>query len=192
MKNIPLKTFKSIVAWFEENDYIKPAFVYTKDSGTNIESLTKVFPYRLPPDFLEIYRYIDGQRINFVTGEVALGFYLNGQRLMCTNEIILCYESMCKHFNSEKLHEVVIPDTGIRQKWWDEGWLPMISDHCGNFLCIDMHPTKQGIVGQVIQFVHDECDRKIVSGSFNELLLDYLHGLQSGVYKFNLAYGWIE
>lgn len=34
--------------------------------------------------------------------------------------------------------------------WWDPAWVPIASDSCGNLVCVDLHPAKNGVRGQII------------------------------------------
>lgn len=57
------------------------------------------------------------------------------------------------------------PHAGVRARWWSPSWIPFASDGSGDHLCIDLDPAPGGVVGQVIELVHDHGDRPRISGS---------------------------
>ncbi len=76
----------------------------------------------------------------------------------------------------------------VRGNWWNGRWIPVSADGLGNCYCIDMDPAPGGTVGQIISFVHDECERTVIAHSFGEWLDDFAYDLETGEYVEN-AYG---
>ncbi len=62
------------------------------------------------------------------------------------------------------------PDKGIQSTWWDEGWVPFADNESGDYICLDLHPTKQGKRGQIIHFSHESGRRLLLTQSFNAWL----------------------
>ncbi|SHF41112.1 SMI1 / KNR4 family (SUKH-1) [Pedobacter caeni] len=61
------------------------------------------------------------------------------------------------------------PDGTIQKKYFHDKWLPIFSDHGGNFIGIDLDPDKKGKKGQVINFGRDEEDMYVLSENLEGL-----------------------
>ena len=70
----------------------------------------------------------------------------------------------------------------VRANWWNARWIPVSADSMGNCFCIDMDPVPGGTVGQIISFVHDECERTVIAHSFADWLDDFAYDLETGEY----------
>lgn len=62
------------------------------------------------------------------------------------------------------------PENGIKYGWWNPRWIPFTSNGSGDHFCIDMDPSSEGTVGQIIFVWHDMADRQCVSDSFSTWL----------------------
>jgi cell wall assembly regulator SMI1 len=58
------------------------------------------------------------------------------------------------------------PDAGVRAGWWNPQWIPFATNGSGDYLCLDLAPTGNGSVGQIITLWHDDGARKIEAQSF--------------------------
>ena len=67
----------------------------------------------------------------------------------------------------------------IRTDWWHPAWLPLTYDGSGNHVCLDLAPTAQGRVGQLIRMWHDDAERTLEANSFREWLAEFADGLES-------------
>lgn len=54
-----------------------------------------------------------------------------------------------------------IPPNWVRKLYSQRGWIPLIADHVGNYIGVDVNPAEGGQVGQVIVFGRD-FDTKVV------------------------------
>lgn len=61
------------------------------------------------------------------------------------------------------------PEGAIQKKYFHYKWLPVFSDHGGNFIGIDLDPDKKGKKGQVINFGRDEEDMYVLSENLEGL-----------------------
>lgn len=71
----------------------------------------------------------------------------------------------------------VSADVGLEPVWWHPKWLPIVNSGSGDSLCLDLAPTAAGQAGQVIEFLHDEGRRRLVSPSF----LGWLESIAAGI-----------
>ena len=62
------------------------------------------------------------------------------------------------------------PDKGVCADWWNQGWLPILSDGGGDSLCVDLAPAKGGALGQIIRMSHESPKRALLAPSFAALL----------------------
>lgn len=65
------------------------------------------------------------------------------------------------------------PEKAIKKKYFHYKWLPIFSDHAGNYIGLDLDPDIKGVKGQVINFGRDEEDMFVIAGSL-ELFFDLL------------------
>lgn len=72
--------------------------------------------------------------------------------------------------------------------WWNPKWLPLTADGSGNGLMIDLDPSTDGNVGQIIQMWHDEPDRSLIAPSLRAYLEAYAQDLENGVYVIHPDY----
>jgi cell wall assembly regulator SMI1 len=73
------------------------------------------------------------------------------------------------------------PDLAIRNEWYHTGWIPIATNGGGDYFCIDLAPTANGTVGQVITITHDNPKRKLVAISFAAYLEQLAAGLEGGL-----------
>jgi len=83
------------------------------------------------------------------------------------------------------------PHEAIRDDWWNDKWIPLTSDGCGNHDCLDLAPTEKGRVGQIIKMWHDDDTRPLVADSFREWLENYIDALEASEYVYSEDYGGI-
>lgn len=152
-------TWKAIDAWLAANapEYLEA--LQPPATGDQIRSVEAAIGARLPDSFVESVRVHDGQR-----GEMGL---VPPWHLLPLAEVLQTW-TMLKGFRDDGtfdpiLDRTVEPDPGVRQTWWDEGWLPFADDMAANLLCLDLNPTPEGRVGQVITYFRDDGHRRVVA-----------------------------
>ena len=64
------------------------------------------------------------------------------------------------------------PDKGIRDDWWNPGWVPFADNGMGDLFCVDLAPTPAGTAGQVITMNHETSKRELLAPSFAAWLAD--------------------
>ena len=77
----------------------------------------------------------------------------------------------------------------VRDDWWNPQWIPLTHDGSGNHDCLDLAPTPQGKVGQIIDFYHDDASREVMAESFTVWLAKLVEGCENGTYVFSEEYG---
>jgi cell wall assembly regulator SMI1 len=84
---------------------------------------------------------------------------------------------------------VAAPEAGICSVWWSERWIPVTYDGHGNHECIDMGPSTEGSVGQIIRVWHDDPRRSVVANGYEAWLGSFADGLDAGRYVYSDDYG---
>jgi cell wall assembly regulator SMI1 len=72
----------------------------------------------------------------------------------------------------------------IREVWWSEKWIPFAEDGCGNMLCIDCDPGKNGRKYQLLNMEIQDGQGPFASAfrSFPEFLQHHVDLLKQGKY----------
>ena len=81
------------------------------------------------------------------------------------------------------------PDQGIKNSWWNKHWIPFTYNGSGDHLCIDLDPTSDGSVGQIIQMWHDEDTRSLEGSSLTEWFTNFVTKVSHDNYVFSDEYG---
>ena len=81
------------------------------------------------------------------------------------------------------------PDAGIRDDWWNPGWLPLTTNGGGDSHCLDLAPAGGGTSGQVITMFHAEAKRELTARSFGEWLAALADELEQGEWTLDDAGG---
>jgi cell wall assembly regulator SMI1 len=107
---------------------------------------------------------------------------LGGYCLLMPKEILRDWESMeyVKSFGDFD-NSVVKPAKGVANIWWSEKWIPFASNLFGDMLCFDFGPTKGGLKGQVIQFIHDGPKRTVLGKNFGDFLAKAARRTEKGM-----------
>ena len=72
------------------------------------------------------------------------------------------------------------PRNAIQRKYSLPGWVPLLKDHEGNYVGVDLDPGPAGTVGQVINFGRDEEDKFVLFPSVVELINWLAQELEAG------------
>ena len=88
-------------------------------------------------------------------------------------------------------HEPV-PEGPVRPTWWSEGWVPIVGEGTGDYLCIDLDPAEGGTVGQVFDWGHEYGPTHVLFPSFRAYLEQYASDLERGAIRYDEGEsGWV-
>ena len=73
-----------------------------------------------------------------------------------------------------------IPPDAVQPVYAHAEWIPMVTDHAGNHIGVDLAPGPQGIYGQVIVFGRDFDTKYVVADNWGEFLLSFANDLEEG------------
>jgi hypothetical protein len=146
----------------------------------NLDKLKIIYP-EIPESFINLLQYVDGTYWREYKGEeIALYFLgsdvyeyayylLSSQEMLDNQNIAIQYYS---DYIGREYDEVEMDDK-ITDKTEDVKWLHF-SDCMNNGgtsqLFIDFSPSEKGKVGQIVRFLHDPDEFKVIAESFDDYL----------------------
>jgi len=140
----------------------------------------------LPAEFVELYRWHNGQKMEIHTGPWYGLTFIPLTRVLLEWQSwvdVLCQSSPVS-LVSLNGSATSIPAGFVRCLYANNRWIPFAYDGAGNYLGIDLDPDEKGTVGQVINFGRDE-ERKIAIAPSLGVFVDWMVAeLNSG--NFNI------
>lgn len=172
------EVWKRIEEWLKNN---APAVFEKLASGaseTEIAKTERSLPVQLPEEVKESYRLHNGHPGWFISGGELLSLEGIEQEWTIWKELLDNGD-----FQDEGgLEGTSSPDAGIQAHWWNDKWIPVTTNGCGDNLCLDMAPAEGGTIGQIITMVHDHESRSLIAPSFRTWLEDFADDLEAGKY----------
>ena len=86
-------------------------------------------------------------------------------------------------------HAVSKPDAGIKPGWWRQKWIPIADNSSGDYICLDLDPSPEGVVGQVILFLHADPVRRRLAPDVEAWLRAFAEEVAAG--KYAVEEGWL-
>lgn len=146
----------------------------------DINKLTRIYP-DIPNSFVNLLEYVDGTYWRKYAKEEITFFLLGSDMLeypyylLSTKEIIENQNQAKEYFSDyiERKYEEVEVDEKIIDKPKLIKWLHF-SDCMNNGgtsqLFIDFSPSEKGVKGQIVRYLHDPDELKVIADSFEEYL----------------------
>jgi len=78
-----------------------------------------------------------------------------------------------------------IPPNAVQPYYYHKGWVPILKDHIGNQIALDLSPGPSGNWGQVIIFGRDYDTKLVVASSFQEFIFNFVSDLEAGNYQID-------
>lgn len=146
----------------------------------DLEKLKIVYP-EIPDSFINLLEYVDGTYWREYAGE-EIAFYFLGSDVweypyyfLSSKEILDNQNIAIKYYSDyiERKYDDVKMDDKITNKPDEVKWLHF-SDCMNNGgtsqLFIDFSPSEKGKVGQIVRFLHDPDEFKVIAESFDDYL----------------------
>jgi cell wall assembly regulator SMI1 len=164
-----LAGWQRLDAWLASNDPARFADLNPPAADEAIRELERRLGLALPGEFVDSLKVHDGQR-----GQA--GALFDGNQLLPIRHIAMSWSSWTELLDDGDFDgRVARPDAGIRDGWWQRGWVPFASNGGGDYLCLDLTPAPRGRLGQVIEVLHDVPQRVRVAPSFAVWFGDFIH-----------------
>ena len=93
----------------------------------------------------------------------------------------------------EKLQEIEaesIPNLWIREQYMNNAWIPIGTDHAGNYLVIDLAPHVNGKTGQIINFGRNTPIKYVIAYNIKEWFAFILQTIKNELYTVDKEGAW--
>lgn len=127
------------------------------------------------------------ETLHFSNGSGDRSVFPYGDYLCSCKQIIEEWDFRLSMRTRSILSDAPIAQLGvIKDVWWSDQWIPIISNGCGDCNVIDTDPAKGGIRGQFFEFSHEEGPYRLISNSLEEYLAGYASSLEAGEYRYDV------
>ena len=175
------ESWKTLKKWLRKHDPEMHGSLAKAAKAKDFSRLETETGMTLPDEFKDCYKVHNGQ------GEEAeeclvppLDEYEPGYELMSLEGCLDAWQMLKELLDDgEFANNKANPETGVEAQWWHPAWLPFATDGGGDYVCLDLAPTKQGKVGQVILFGHDSEHRPRLGPTFAEWFADVVDQIQN-------------
>lgn len=89
------------------------------------------------------------------------------------------------HNNNFMANQRSIPPNSIQPYYYYRGWIPILKDHIGNQIAIDLAPGPNGQWGQIIIYGRDFDTKLVIASSFQEFIWIFVGDLENGNYQID-------
>lgn len=159
-------------------------------SDGDFKKLETTLGLKLPDDFKEVYRIHNGSDIE---GNFVDIFWLS------IDGIINDYQVWKEVFDEGHFLDDEGRDIGCEPKHhaikadfhFNPKWLPISANGCGDGKMMDLDPTPDGSIGQIIQMWHDEPSRTLEALSLKALFEKFAQDLENDRYVIHPDYDGI-
>ncbi|MEM9347959.1 MAG: ankyrin repeat domain-containing protein [Planctomycetota bacterium] len=170
-----------IEAWLKDHAPETRHSLNRKATDKQLIKAQATIGYKFPEELANYYQRHNGQKENapcLVPADYASDVgYLLLSLAQAIQEWKMCNELTEAGEFRERKADV---SKGIRSKIWHSGWLPIGSNGGGDYLCVDLDPTKAGKAGQVLSLNHESQTRLLVAKSIKEWLINISEALETG------------
>jgi cell wall assembly regulator SMI1 len=136
----------------------------------------------LPADVVESYLVHDGQTSD-------QGGLFESWPLMPLDRCLMEWHALSDVWAPGEVEDLEVrPDPGIQPVWWSTKWLPLTDSGAGDTHALDLFPTSSGTFGQIIEVLHDDGRRRLLSPSFGSWLRTLADDLEKGLYFYSADY----
>jgi molybdopterin molybdotransferase len=164
---------------------------YFKPGATDVQivALEASMGISLPADLRELLSIHNGGAESGILPS-SDGFDMMGFSPLNVEEIEYNYNMLKKLVNDGEFDgRTSDAEEGIRNDWWNASWIPFAGNGGGDYQCIDLNPTDEGTVGQIIGAWHDDSERQLIATSLKDYLCKLADSLESGEYQYDEEYG---
>ncbi len=156
-------------------------------SDKEIIELETLLDCSLPEDYVSCLKIHNGQGQNSA-------WLLNGMEFLSIERIEDEWEVWNELLNANDFANTKsLPDSGIKNCWWNKKWIPFTYNGAGDHFCLDMEPDSKsnGVKGQVIAMLHDNIKRELISPSFYKWFESYIAEVVLEEYAYSKEYSGI-
>lgn len=178
-----------IIVWIEANAPQLLEVLQPGASEAQISELESSLSIVLPDDVKALYLLCNGQS-SYGYGVIDGNEFLSLERIKDEWSVwkeLLDAGEFAEHDNTESNRI----DPEIRNTWWSSKWIPLTYNGGGDHDCLDLDPTEEGAIGQIITMWHDDDERKVTASGIRAWLQRYAEQLETGQLVFSEKYNSI-
>lgn len=162
--------------WLQANLPKEYACLLPGLSDEELISLEQVIGLPLPDEFKMLYRWKNG--MGYPRPEpLFTGFFA----LMSAPEIVAIMRVMADL-------EADNSDFTVWDNWWSMQWLPFTTNGAGDHECVDLTGEFSGERGQIMEFIHDNEERRILHRNLSKWLETHVEVLERGIARCDEEY----
>jgi cell wall assembly regulator SMI1 len=155
------KSWYKIEFSFGVSSYEGPYLYKSKSTSSKEREIIKISSYKPINDLIKELYELEYESYNW--DEIELVVYANGK-----------FEVERTNYNFDnEIPFTSTPENAIKKKYFNHKWIPIFSDHGGNFIGIDLDPDINGKKGQIINFGRDE-EKMFVIADDLECFFDFI------------------
>ena len=113
-----------------------------------IATLSKKLRRPVPEELAALLRWHNGSKRG--RGDLIWNY-----RLLGSIEIAEAVTTLRGHLSAGEFED--------KLDWWVDGWIPLLDNGSGDYICLDTVGSFDGQAGQLLQFFHDDAPRTIVA-----------------------------
>jgi cell wall assembly regulator SMI1 len=184
------RTWERIEAWLEKNAAEVRKTLQRGATEQELKAVEQALRVVLPESVKDFYRIHNGQATDeygFTGAHFLFGWEWPHLKRAVQQWTILT--EVLDNGDFDGIHSE--PDEGIRNDWWNRGWIPITQNATGDHICLDLAPATDGQRGQIVTWWHDAPERNLEAQSFEEWINQFADGLETGLYVFSKGYGGI-
>lgn len=184
MPNSVSSSWGRIITWLQSHAAQSLDTLSGPATIQQIDNVSSQLDLQLPEDFYEFYQIFDGAESSGIFpsydawNEMAFS-------PMSLDQIVRTWQMQRQLLDGGDFAGLEVrPDDGVVSEWWNVNWVPFADNGGGDYYCVDVAPTSNGTVGQIISHSHDSPARKVLATS----LTNYLAGLADSLEADNCCY----
>jgi len=158
-----------IEAWLRSE---RPDLAEGLQAAATKDALDELAALGVPSEWRALWGQHDGEGPVLLGGWSFLPVFGGVESVLVERDNLM---EMARHLADEPPPTVVGP---ARAVWAHHGWIPFATDYSGCYLCIDLAPTHDGRVGQVL--LVDDDQRKVIYPGVLELLDECRSRMEDG------------
>lgn len=146
---------------------------------------------KFPSDFKESLKIHNGQK-----DDLEYIGLIGGYQLLGLEDIVAEWKIWTNLLNEgafEVWDEIIFNTDKVKaDQWWRAKWVPITANGGGDHHCLDLDPTPEGKIGQIIEMWHDDENRLLIGDSFKDCFKLMVENLENGTYYTVDNYGDLE
>jgi len=182
-------SWKRIVEWLQLNSPSTLEYFQTPASIEQIDTAASQLGLKLPDELIAFYQIINGAESSGIFPSHDDWDYM-GFSPISLEQVVQDWNMLKESLEMGDFVGLKAESSeGIANDWWNIGWIPFASNGGGDYYCIDIVPTNNGTVGQIISHSHESGIRKNLAISLGDYLSDLADLLENNEHIYDDEYG---